>query len=359
MPTDRGPASMNGAKLGRWLSLLFIAGVIAAAVAFNISKPRVLILHSYSADYPWTRDIDVGIRRIAGKWSSYVVTWHYMDTKKHADQDWQRYAGIVARRAIDHFEPDVLIAVDDPAQKLAASHYVDRPGMNIVFAGINGRAEPYGYHKAGNVTGIFERKPLRAVKEMIQTLEAGKPQPNPAPRILYLMDPSTSMAQDREFVVQYDWAPIRFAGSQVARNYLEWQAIVGSLRERGIDYLVVANYRELSRSAQDAGKPSASEIMRWTEAHSPVPVLGVNVFNVEDGGSLAVGASPFEQGEVAATLAETLIERRLQGGRVPTQTNRYYVVAINQEALRQRGLQLPQIYETFARTTATFIENKP
>jgi ABC-type uncharacterized transport system substrate-binding protein len=279
-----------------------------------------------------------------------------MDTKKHTDQDWMRYAGIVALRAIDRFDPDVLIAVDDLAQGLAARHYVDQPGMSIVFAGVNGRAEHYGYDKATNVTGIFERKPLKAVKELIQTLEEGKVKPNTSPGILYLMDPSPSMAQDRELVEDFEWGSIRFIDSIVAESFVQWQQIVADLQRRGVDYLMVANYRKLPRSNVDPTLPPPGEIMRWTEDHSPVPVIGVNIFNVEDGGAIAIGASPFEQGEVAATMAETLIERGFEGRDIAMETNRQYIVAIKEEALRRRKLRLPQIYETFARTTSTYIE---
>jgi hypothetical protein len=38
---------------------------------------------------------------------------------------------------------------------------------------------------------------------------------------------------------------------------------------------------------------------------------------------------------------------------------RHYVVAINAPALARRELELPQIYETFARTTFTYVESEP
>ncbi len=347
---------MTDTRLSKAFSMLFLLAIMVTAVAFNASKPRVMVLHSYHPDYPWTRDVNEGIKRIAKNWTDYSVTWHYMNTKKLPDRESLRYAGIVARRAIDQFDPMVLIAVDDLAQKLAAKHYVDQPRMNIVFAGVNGSARPYGYESAENVTGIFERKPWQAVKEMILTLERERPQPNPQPGIRYLMDPSPSMQRDRAFVEAFDWSPVRFNGTFIAENYQLWKQHVRSLGEQDIDYLLVANYRKLPRSETDPGFPPPAEIMRWTEANSPIPVIGINVFNVEDGAAIAVGASPFEQGEVAATMAETLLEQGIRGKELAMVVNHQYVVAIQQNALRKRDLELPQIYETFARTTSTYIE---
>ncbi len=349
---------MSQSRPGRMLSIFFLFAVMVAAVVFNAAKPRVMVLHSYHPDYPWTRDVNEGIERIARHWSDYSVTWHYMNTKRLSDKESLRYAGIVARRAIEQFDPMVLIAVDDLAQKLAAKHYVDKPGMNIVFAGINGSAKPYGYDDGNNITGIFERKPWQAVKEMVLTLEREQPQPNPRPSIHYLMDPSPSMQRDRAFIEAFDWSPLRLGGIFVAENYQLWKQQVHSLREQNIDYLMVANYRKLPRSDTDQVYPSPTEIMHWTEANSAIPVIGLNVFNVEDGAAIAVGASPFEQGEVAATMAETLLEQGLKGNELAMQINRQYVVAIHQDALSKRKLKLPQIYETFARTTATYIEGE-
>ena len=341
------------------LSALFFIGVALFAVAFNVSKPRVMILQSYDPDYAWTRDIDAGIRRVSETWTNYSVNWHYMNTKRLADPESLRYAGIAARRAIDRFAPHVLIAVDDLAQQLAARYYVNDPRMEIVFSGVNGSVEPYGYEGAENVTGVFERKPLQAVKDLALTLEERRTRSTSQPGIWYLMDPSESMARDRDRVESFDWAPLRFEGTMVAEDYPAWQAAVQSLPKRPGQYLLLANYRQLRRSASDPETVPPEEVMRWTEAHSPLPIIGVNVFNVEDGAAIAVGASPFEQGEVAATLADRLLEEELRAGEVATVDPQHYVVAINATALAERGLELPQIYETFARTTATYLEAEP
>lgn len=337
------------------LSGIFFVGVSAFAVYFNATKPRVMILQSYSPDYAWTRDIDAGIRRVSERWTNYTVSWHYMNTKRLPDPDSLRYAGIVARRAIDRFDPNVLIAVDDLAQRLAAKFYVGHPTMDIVFAGVNGSVEPYGYEGAENVTGIFERKPLQAIKDLVLTLERERGNEETSPGIRYLMDPSESMARDRHLVEGFNWSPVRFEGVEVAQDYSEWQALVNALPDEEGEYLLVANYRKLRRSEDDDQAVPATEVMRWTEAHSPIPIIGVNVFNVEDGAAIAIGASPFEQGEAAARLADELLQSKTRGGEVATVIPRHYVVAINEAAMRNRELRLPQIYETFARTTFTFL----
>jgi hypothetical protein len=62
---------------------------------------------------------------------------------------------------------------------------------------------------------------------------------------------------------------------------------------------------------------------------------------------------------MAATLADELLKQDQRGAAMPMVDPRHYVVAINESALARRGLELPQIYETFARTTFTYVESTP
>jgi ABC-type uncharacterized transport system substrate-binding protein len=96
--------------------------------------------------------------------------------------------------------------------------------------------------------------------------------------------------------------------------------------------------------------------MGWTEAHAPMPVIGINVFNAEDGAMLAVGVSPFEQGEVAAEMALTLLRTGQAASEMPVRTSRQYVIAMRQSALFRRQLEVPRIFEAFARATNNFYE---
>lgn len=338
---------MTKQQISTGLCLLFLSAILVLAAGFNASKPQVLILHSYNAEYAWTRDIDAGLNRVLNTLHGVSVSRHYMDTKRHADPRWLQRAGIIARRAIERIDPRVLIAVDDLAQELAAKHYVDDPGIDIVFAGINAGIEAYGYHQAGNVTGIFERKALAAVKEAVLALQRGGRPLCDHPKLLYVMDPSPSLRNDRPLIDAFDWQPVTYLGSHVARDFAQWKEIV-NVHSRRADVLMVANYRKLPRSAEDPTLVDAREVMQWTDRHSAAPVIGINAFNVEDGAMLSIGPSPYEQGEVAAQLARRIITEDIRAEAIPMQHGRQYVVAIHRPAMERRRLELPLIYEAYA-----------
>ncbi|MDM8545612.1 ABC transporter substrate binding protein [Candidatus Venteria ishoeyi] len=345
--------------LSRILSLILLALLIVTAITFNINKPRIMILHSYHPDYAWTRDVNVGLNRIAKTWNNYSLIWHHMDTKKHNDPEWLTKAGLVARRAIDKWEPHVLIAVDDYAQKLAAKFYVDDPSISIVFAGVNGSIEPYGYVGAKNVTGILERRQLGALKETLLSLkQVGKVDTLESKknlRLFYLMDPSVSVKRNQKAIEEYAWKPLQYAGSKVAKNYEQWQQIIQEL-EGQVDYVVLANYRKLPRSSTDKTFVPPKEVMSWTEQNAIMPVIGLNVFNVEDGAMLSVGVSPYEQGEVAAKMAEKIINKKIQANQIPVESSQQFIIAMRESDVNKRQLIVPSIYEAFSRATATYYD---
>lgn len=42
---------------------IFFLLLIGTMVLVNADRPRVMVLHSYSPKYVWTREVDTGIRR--------------------------------------------------------------------------------------------------------------------------------------------------------------------------------------------------------------------------------------------------------------------------------------------------------
>lgn len=337
--------------LSRWFMILFFLVTALFALWTNIHRPTILVLHSYSNDYVWTREVNVGLDRALANISGITVHYHFMKTKRFRGDEAFRRAGIAAREAIERENPDVILAVDDYAQKLAAQYYVNHPTISIVFAGINGGIEPYGYDQANNVTGILERKPARALNEVIESL-ARQLKIAHTPRARYIADDGYSSHRDSEYLEQFDWRGMEFQKPVHVDNFPAWQEQIKRIAEQG-DFILVGGYRKLLREPDGDEIVPASEVASWTEANASVPVIGMNVFNTEDGTMLSVGVSPYEQGEVAAGMAIRII-RGETASNIPIQQSSQYVVALRESAMLRRQLELPQIYEAFARATENY-----
>jgi len=327
---------------------LFLAASVVVVVAYNLHKPRVLVLQSYDLTYPWTREVSVGLRRVLDEHSHFAVRWFYMDTKRHPEKEFKQKMGLAARQSIDRWNPDVIIAVDDDAQEFVTRHYVNHPGIRIVFAGVNGGVEPYGFAGAGNVTGIFERKDLPALKEALIALRWQHQATGPL-RVVHIGDTSSSVEHDDHYMREFDWRPLVNLPSRRPGTFDDWKQAVLEVQGK-IDFILTTNYRKLARDTSNRSLVPPEEVVAWTVANSHVPVVGTNGFFVEDGGELAIGTSPFEQGEVAARMAVKLL-----GGQVakdiPHASTRQFVVYMRSARLHQRGMELPPLYEAFARAT--------
>lgn len=327
---------------------LFLVAALILFAWFNMSKPSILILHSYDKSYAWTRDINVGLERVLNNNYQYQVRWYYMDTKRHPFKEYRASAGIAARRFIEQMQPDVVIAVDDDAQQYAMRHFIDHPKIKIVFAGINNNASDYGYDKADNATGILERIPLAAIRETFLIANNFKSLGRPV-RLALLADKSESVSGDIKQVQGFQWDPVQLASINRASTWPEWQAKVQELDGKA-DVIMVTGYRRLTRSATDKTLVPPHEVVHWTEMHSKVPVISGNGFFTEEGGMLAIGTSPYEQGEIAAQRALDIVLKGKQPNELPIVSSNQFIVTMNGGRMKVRGFELPKVYEAAART---------
>lgn len=327
------------------LCLLVLMGLLGW---FNITKPRILILHSYDPGYAWVRDVNVGLNRVLTERYRYQLRWHYMDTKRRPSEAFKENAGIAARNVIAEMQPDVVIALDDDAQKYAARFFINDAHTQIVFAGVNNQASDYGYDRAQNVTGILERLPLSAIKEALQASGNFKHLDRPV-RIAFLGDQSESVHGDLLQLRAFDWAPMHLQATSQIATWPEWQARVKNLATTA-DVILMMGYRRIYRSAGHSELVPPQEVVTWSEANSAIPVISGNAFFTEDGGMLAIGTSPYEQGEEAARKALQIVLEGKQAHDLPITKAEQFIVTMNGTKMRRRGFELPRVYEAAART---------
>ena len=330
---------------------LFFLLLIGTMAVVNTHRPRILVLHSYSENYVWTREVNKGLRRALKGQDWIDLRFHYMKTKFHRSSEYFRRAQEQAHRAIATLQPDILIAIDDNAQRLVAKKYVGHKKIQIIYAGINGTIDPYGYHGAPNVTGIVERKPLEALKEVLPLLTGKKIK---TIRTLYLAEKSHSTDQDAQQLGQFDWSPMVFQGSQQVADFEAWKTIVKTAHEKA-DFLLVSGYRALPRQAKEPDVlVPPKDVMKWTEQHSRIPVIGLNQFNAEDGAAFAIGVSPYEQGEVVVRMALLILAGGIKAGDIDGASPLEYVIAMRRSAADARNLTIPKIFKAFAMATDSY-----
>jgi ABC-type uncharacterized transport system substrate-binding protein len=245
-------------------------------------------------------------------------------------------------------QPDVVIAVDDDAQEYAAKYFINDPHINIVYTGINNHAQDYGYDKANNVTGILERLPLAAMREALSSVENFKNLNRPI-RIAYLGDKSATVAGDAEQIQAFNWSPHQLLNVELVKSFAEWQQAVQAL-EKTADIILVTGYRGLTESSAATKLVPFKTVVDWTEKNSAIPVFSGNGFFTEDGGMLAIGTSPYEQGEVAAQKALAIILDRNKPNELAPESSQQFIVTMSGSKMAAHHFILPRVYEAAART---------
>lgn len=331
-------------KLKTSIIIFFCLQVAGMLVWTNISKPRLLILHSYHADYAWVRDINVGLKRVLNANSHIFIRWHYLDTKRHPAKEYKQSSAIAARRVIDSWKPDVIIAMDDDAQEYVAKYYANRKGISVVFGGVNNRPSDYGYDKADNVTGVLERLPLEAVKEGLLSFTST----GATPSVFFLGDLSETVQGDERWVKDYNWSPVRLAGTKLVDSLDEWKTAVKKAAG-ATDYILVSNYRKIFREKGGKELVPPEELIRITQEMTKVPVIGTNAFFAEDGGMFAIATSPFEQGDLAGKMALPILRKEKTARDIPIVDSHQSVVSMSESKMKQFGFKVPLIYEACAR----------
>ncbi|MBF0467755.1 MAG: hypothetical protein HQK61_02555 [Desulfamplus sp.] len=322
-------------------------------------KPRILIMHSYHTDYPWVIQIDEGIRRIFEGHRDITLRHYYMDLKNHTSDDFKRTAASTAHLTIKNWKPDLLVISDDVGQALVGSKYLNDPAIKVVFCGVNGDASVYGYDKADNTTGILERKPLSAIREtlmMIAQARGFRPDDPGAkkPKVVFVCDESASVTAELPGLDTFDWQPLEWLEPVRADNFEQWKKAIKEVNEYA-DLVLVSDYREFRLPTGEKEPVSPSEIMAWTEANSKIPILGMSLINVSDGGMISVFTSGYEQGEVAGRMALDIV-RGEDPRNIEITRTKQFLIAVRKSAMENRKLPIPDIYEAFARATENFYE---
>ena len=128
---------------------------------------RMLLVHSYHQGYHWVDTITEGVQT-ALKGTGMELDIFYMDAKRHTDEAWKIDAGQRAKKRVDEFHPDIILASDDDACQYFATFYLNTP-MPVVFTGVDADPSKYGF-PAANVTGVIERPHFKESLALAQRL---------------------------------------------------------------------------------------------------------------------------------------------------------------------------------------------
>ncbi|MCG8553109.1 MAG: hypothetical protein MI799_22095 [Desulfobacterales bacterium] len=133
---------------------------------------KFYLLNSYHKEYEWSTGIKNGLLSRLYETGIQLRSFH-MDAKRNNSPDRLKKIGQKAYEQIIQFQPDVVIACDDAAQKYVVSPYLRGQKIPVVFCGVNWDASEYGY-PASNITGMIEEEPIGRLIDLLQQFTKGR-----------------------------------------------------------------------------------------------------------------------------------------------------------------------------------------
>lgn len=271
--------------------ILFVCSPLAASV---------LVIESYHKEYGWDSRYRQAIKETLA--THYLVNFFEMDTKRLPPEQHQQRAELAWQTYLS-LKPQLVILGDDNALRMLG-HRFGKTTTPVVYLGINNNPRDYNIHRYPNITGVLER-PL--LKRSILSIKKILPRAN---SILVMFDSGPTSQASVEGI---------FSGKRLLHSagvttelklndtWRQWQESILNASKQGFDAIAIGLYHTL---VDAQGKHiDANEVIKWTSAHSTLPLFAFWDFAVGQhktlGGLVLEG---YDQGSQAAQLTLKILQ---------------------------------------------------
>lgn len=302
----------------KWLPLLILLlSVIASGIPARCypshppanagnhiqKRENILVLHSYSQDFAWTRSQQDGIDSVFGPLSSaYEVRIEYLDAVHHPELLKGSLLLDLLRTKLSVQQFRVVLTSDNAAFNFARAHRAELfPAASIVFMGVNGYDDSMLRGERG-ITGVAEDTDLAGTLRVILQLM-------PQTKLIVfpgMTDDITYRAIRSTVAGELHALPPGFKTD--FPEYPDVDAALDALRTLPPDAAIVIMSNMRTRNGEGI---SSQRVVELVSAAAPVPVFTNWDFVVGHG---AVGGSVIsgvEQGRQAAEIAVQVLRGEL------------------------------------------------
>jgi len=282
------------------VDLLQTATVISSVKAYLDPEPgtitpgqytgkKIFFLDSYHEDYEWSTGIKNGL--LSGLYETGIqLQSFYLNAKQKNGPGCLKKAGKRAYDAIVQFQPDVVVASDDAAQKYVVSPYLKGEKIPVVFCGVNWDASEYGY-PAANITGMIEEEPIGRLISLLQQFATG-------PRLGYIAGNTLTQQKLVEFYGKHYFRQ-QEARICLVNSMAEWKDAILKL-QKSAGMLVLNNYSGIQNW-------DSQEAVRFMKTHNTLPTGSMLDF-MSPYVIFVLERIPEEQGSYAAKTALRILD---------------------------------------------------
>lgn len=325
------------------MTFVFLIVVFSFLGYQRVHKPRVFILHSYHEHLPWVERVNQGIRHVFKDKPYISLRYFYMDTKRRSSPVYLQRISKAVLSAIHAWKPDVLITFDHDAQNLIGQNLDHFKNINIIMGSITDSKNWQEYDKQPNITGITEKIPVAAIREVLSLIFRQER------RIYYLSDDSNTAKTLEKNMLSQNWGSYELVDHKRVNTFNEWKEAVREA-DKNADILLVSVYHSIKDGRK---KVNTRHLVSWMNQNIHIPVVGVYESFILDGGMISIAISGLEQGYSAGWLAFNLIEKKINIKDIPTLHGKTFSLFINKNELLKRfpQAQIPIILDIFSKSS--------
>jgi len=279
----------------------------------NFEGKKIIWIDSYHEGNSWNDGIGKGIQEIL-KDTEIEFEIVRMDTARNTSEEFKQEAALQAKAAIEAFNPDVIIASDDNAQKYLIVPYIMETGLPVVFCGVNWDASSYGY-PTENVTGMIEVDLVESLINAMREHAQGE-------RVGYLSgDTETQLKVTQNYNERF------FDGKmevRLVKTFEEFKEEFLRLQDQ-VDMLITGNYVGIENWDETAAQ-------EFITNNTKIPTGYVDGYMMPFV-LITMGKIPEEQGRYSAEVALKILD-----GASPSE----FVVTSNKEASLSINLKIAE-----------------
>ncbi len=323
-----------------YLSVLLLAFLIFYCVsgvsAQQERQPvkRILVVHSYhEGQKNHVGRMKRGVDDILNK-SGFQVKHFYMDTKRDSSRSWMEISGKLALELARLWKPDLVIALDDNAQKYFARFLAEKEGAPIVvFSGVNADPAIYGF-PAENVTGVLERP---NIEESISLLM--KICPNKIKRMLFISDKSATTDPFFSYLKTLT-LPVTIVAEKQPLTFAAWKQVIDEYKD-DVDAIGIYVSRTVKKAPDANETVPETELIDYINKTTNLPTVGFFDSAAKAGILCAVSVSMEEQGRQAALIALDLLRKNKEIKDIKILPSRHGSIQLNLKVAEEKNIIIP------------------
>ncbi len=334
--------SMCRASVSKTLHIFYVISLLLT-LSFSLSfaaenqhgnRAEILVLHSYSPDYSWTKTEQAGIDSIFSPLASqYKLRIEYMDTNHNPAISKGPLLQTLYKDKFSNSRFKAIIVSDNAALDfLKLNRDKLFPGTPVIFGGINGY-EPSMIANFPNSTGVAEENDFSGLFDTISRLH-----PNAGRVVIYgiASDPSH---QANVALIKKSFRPLTTNFKIDIREFNDIESCIADARKLS-EYTVILMVGSMrTKGGEGINLQRANELM---SPEVNVPIYSAWDFAINHGAVGGLVVSGYDQGRLAAELALRILKGE-SADKIEVQRNVNNVYMFDFKQLTRFGIHVDKL----------------